>query len=292
MIVHECHDFFRACAELDDAADRLSRIDPPNKILDGNDPVFVLQPIEAAVKVLEVLGITDGGFEVDVRSVRDHVKSLFGGPWFGIFEVRADELARDYKRIREGLFAEIKKHKFVSLPAEGVQYFDQEKLFGDDVFDKFPSARYDIKEAGNAFAFELCTACVFHLMRASEYGLRALAADREVQLATKSGNPFPLDMGTWEDVLSKLGGKLDDVVGWPRSLGKIRTQALEFYTNAIEEARAIKEWRNPTMHTRSDYGHGSADQILTHVERFMVGLSSRISEREKTPLIWTEAQLR
>jgi len=292
MIVHECHDFFRTCVELDDAAERLSQVVPPNKILDRNDPVFILQPIERAIKLLEVLGIEDGGFEVIVRTVHDQVKSLFGGPWFGIFDVRAEELARDYKRIREGLFAEIKKHTFVSLPAEGVKYFDQEKLFGEDVYQKFPSARYDIKEAGNAFAFELNTACVFHLMRASEYGLRALADDRQVQLTTKGGNPFPLDFGTWEDVLRELGRKLDDVTAWERPLGKIRTQAIEFYTNAIEEARAIKEWRNPTMHTRADYTSGSADQIRTHVERFLVGLSSRISEKEKTPLIWTEAQLR
>lgn len=292
MIVHECADFFRTCAELDDAAVRLSQVVPANKILDGNDPVFVLSPIEGAVSVLKVLGVEDGGFEFYVRTVYDHVKSLFGGPWFGIFDVRADELARDYKRIRDGLFAEIKKHKFVSLPAEGVKYFDQDKLFGDDVYEKFKSARYDIKEAGNAFAFQLYTACVFHLMRAAEHGLRALANDRQVQLTTRSGSPFPLDMGTWEDVLRGLTDALEAVTNWGRPMGEIKTQATRFYTDAIEEARAIKEWRNPTMHTRAEYRQGGAEQILDHVERFMVTLSSRISDTERTPLVWTEAELR
>ena len=35
----------------------------------------------------------------------------------------------------------------------------------------FPGASFDVTEAGNCFAFERFTACVYHLMRVAEFGL-------------------------------------------------------------------------------------------------------------------------
>lgn len=263
MIVHECADFFGTCAELDDAAERLSQVIPSNKILDGNDPVFVLQPIENVVKILKVLGVADGGFEVDVRTVYDHVKSLFGGVWYGIFDVRADELARDYRRIREGLFAEIKKHKFVSLPAAGVEYFDQERLFGDDVYEKFPSSRYDLREAGNALAFELHTACVFHLMRVLEFGLRAMAQRFSV----------PYESACWHNVIEGIEGqirKINKDAGGP----DWKKQQKE-YSDAATQFMFFKDaWRNHIMHVRDMYDAGRATSIFQHVQEFMEKLAA------------------
>ena len=293
MIVHQCHDFYKACAELDDAVEYLSGADPSDRELVETDLFFIANAIKATVKVFDVLGIHDGGFRYEVDMTFDQVNALSPkSVWYPGFGLRANELARDYKRIRDGLSQEIEKHKFLYLPAEGVLYFDQEKLFGDAVYDKFPSTRYDIKESGNAFAFELYTACVFHLMRAVEHGLRAIANDRQVQLTTKSGSPYPLDMATWEEALRGLSSELEKVANWERSLGEVKVQAQGFYTSAIEELRAIKEWRNSTMHTRAEYLVEDASQIMAHVKRFMITISSRISETEMTPLIWTKSQLR
>jgi hypothetical protein len=188
---------------------------------------------------------------------------------------------------------ELLKRTFLYVPAPNNAQHGQEKLFGSDVYEKFESARMDIQSAGNAFAVELYTACVFHLMRAAEHGLRAIANDRQVQLTTRSGNPYSLDMGTWEEVLKGLSLELEKVANWERSLGEIRTQGQKFYSSAIEELRAIKDgWRNPTMHARAEYLMEDANQIMAHVKRLMVTLSSRISETERTPAIWTAAQLR
>jgi hypothetical protein len=41
--------------------------------------------------------------------------------------------------------------------------------------ESFPDAAYDLKEAGNCFAFERFTACVYHLMRVAEFGLVSVA---------------------------------------------------------------------------------------------------------------------
>ena len=274
MIVHDCHDFFRTCAELDDAAERLSQLSPPDKILDGNDPVFVLPAIEKAVRVLEVLGIKDGAFWGDVRMVHDQVKSLFGGVWYGIFDVRANELARDYKRIREGLFAEIEKYKFVSLPTAGVKYFDQERLFGDEVYKQFSSARYDLREAGNALAFELYTACVFHLMRVAEHGLRKLALRLKVELTDKE-KFMPLEFADWDKVITGIRAKIEEARRLPR--GPQKQEQLEKYSNAADHCEYMKDiWRNTTSHAREPYIRPEALSAKERVENFMVFLAKAL----------------
>jgi hypothetical protein len=274
MIVHECHDFFRTCAELDDAAERLSQIIPPDKVLDGNDPVFVLLPIEKAVKMLEVLGITDGAFEVDVRTVYDHVKSLFGGVWYGIFDVRADELARDYKRIREGLFAEIRTRRFVYLPSPGDTFYAQEKLFGEAVYNTFPAARYDVQEAGNAIAFEMYTASVFHLMRVAEHGLRRLAKRLRVTLTDKE-KFLPLDYADWDKVITGIRGRLADARKLAR--GPQKQARLEMYSNAADHCEYMKDiWRNTTSHARKAYLPSESLQSKDRVEAFMQFLAESL----------------
>jgi hypothetical protein len=271
MIVHECHDFFRACAELDDAAERLSQIIPPDKILDGNDPVFVLPAIEKTVKILEVLDITDGGFEVDVRTVYDHVKSLFGGVWYGIFDIRADELARDYKRVREGLFAEIKRHKFLYLPAPGETHFNQERLFGDAVYDKFPSARNDVREAGNAFAFEMYTACVFHAMAVLQVGLYAMANDLGVSFK------HSIELAEWQGVIKGIEDKIEPLRHMPKT--DQRDDLLSFFSGCASQFRYFKDaWRNHVAHMREVYDRGQAESILLHVKDFMQQVSTRLQE--------------
>jgi len=293
VIIHQCDEFYRVCADLADGATWLSKVSPPDKLLDAEDAAFFHLAIEGAWNLLAYLGIQDsGGFSYDVKQILDEVRSLRGGVWAGLFDVRADMLARDFARIREGIFRELKNHKFLYCPESGAKYVNQERLFGDAVYEAFPSARYDIREAGNALAVEMYTACAFHLMRVTELGMRALATDRSVVLTTKGGNPYPFDMATWEQVLSGLSHALEVIDSWDRSLGTIKVQALGFYTSAVEEIRAMKGWRNDIMHTRREYISEDASQIMVHVKRLMVTLSGRISETERTPTVWTEAQLR
>jgi hypothetical protein len=292
MIVHDCADFYRVCADLADTVEWLSKLEPPNRLLGKKDAEFVTLAIARAAKLLEVLGIKDGAFHYDFNEVFDHVKSLSGGPWAGIFDVRADELARDHMRIREGIFRELMKHKFLYLPAPGDTYFDQERLFGDAVHEKFPSARYEIREAGNAIAFEMHTAAVFHFMRAAEIGLRSLAKDRRISHLPKKRNA-PVAMGTWEDILRELDEQIGKISNWPNTMAEVKVQAQEFYNGSITEYRGFKDmWRNHVMHTRREYLRVDALSALDHVKRMMQRLSSRISETTYTPLIWTKAQLR
>jgi hypothetical protein len=86
----------------------------------------------------------------------------------------------------EAIEKELAQRKLVFIPPNLVEYLEQEKLFGDAVYENFPSARGDIRDAGNCLAAGLNTAAVFHLMRVVELGLRALAKKLHVKKVKKT----------------------------------------------------------------------------------------------------------
>jgi hypothetical protein len=55
-------------------------------------------------------------------------------------------------------------------------YYEQDpSLFGQDVSAKFPSASYEIAEAGKCLALDRSTASAFHAIRCLEAGIRAIS---------------------------------------------------------------------------------------------------------------------
>jgi hypothetical protein len=83
------------------------------------------------------------------------------------------------------LMDELAECRMFLAPKDRLSFHDNGRLFGAAVFDAFPSARMDIREAGNCWLFGRNNAVVYHLMCAAEFGLRALAADRHIELAQK-----------------------------------------------------------------------------------------------------------
>src|SRR5258708_19689687 len=70
---------------------------------------------------------------------------------------------------------------------------------GEAVTDAFPSAITDIEEAGKCLAFDRNAACIFHLMRVMEVGLKALGQRLDINTAYKPG---------WEGILKKAHGQM------------------------------------------------------------------------------------
>jgi hypothetical protein len=187
-------------------------------------------------------------------------------------------------QIRSCLVAELSKHKYLYVLTEKAEYVDCDALFGSKVTTAFPSAAFDIKHAGNCFAAECPTAAVFHLMRAVEWGLRALAAHlgfrRDLRTRTKSGKVVytPLAWAEWEKILEALRNRVDErIVKLKRGPRKQVYQ--EFYHPAIKDIAGFKEaWRNHVMHTRREYSPEDAGSVFVHVKSFMIILATRISE--------------
>ncbi len=141
--------------------------------------------------------------------------------------------------------------------------------FGPDIATKFLPARDDLEEAGKCLAFGRGTACVFHLMRVMEVGLRALAGSLNDPRLDPRRNP------SWDSILKKCDEELQK---------PLKDRALEwraddaFFSAAAAQLHAVKDaWRNPTMHVERRYMTDEAEDVWNAVKGFMRHLAQRLS---------------
>jgi hypothetical protein len=273
MILHRCHRFYLACAELTDAADWLTspEVNPPNRLLTSDDLPFIRQPAELLNEAITVLGIK-GGFEADCHEVITHVRSLGGGPWEGSFEVRADLLARDYRRVRDGLLQELHRYTFLQIPTEDAKYYlNPEKEFPETLVS-FPSATRDVEEACKCYALGRYTACVFHAMAILQVGLHTLAGDVGISLK------FSIELAEWGDILRAIKERIKPYASLPRG-DALREKYDQLYAGCADQFVFFKDaWRNHVAHNREVYDREKAHSALEHVRVFMESLSTRLHE--------------
>jgi hypothetical protein len=175
------------------------------------------------------------------------------------------------EEIQQSITHELAARKFAFIAPGGSEFFEQHDLFGEGVSAAFPSAQEDIKEAGNCLAADLNTASVFHLMRAVEIGLRALA--RHVRVPAKG----QLEYAQWNQIIEQIESKVRIVRQQPA--GKKKSESLEFYHGVLGEFNAFKDvWRNNVMHSRRHYNHPEARGAYLHVREFMQRLATRVKE--------------
>src|SRR6185437_7192696 len=107
----------------------------------------------------------------------------------------------------------------------------QQHVFGEIVYKAFPSTFYDIGQAGVCLAMGCTTACVFHLMRVLETGLRSL------------GNVFgvSLDHASWGPAILQIESKIRNMHVDPRwnSLPDCKQQQ-QFYADAASNFGILK----------------------------------------------------
>jgi hypothetical protein len=192
--------------------------------------------------------------------------------------------AMEARHAREHLIEELQKRHFLYIAPERAEYVDNDALFGSTVNATFPSAVFDIRESGNCFAAECSTAAVFHLMRAVEWGLRALCVDlgfRRLRVKNKKTGKVtytPLGWVEWETILNQLKLRVTDRIAKAKR-GPKKQIYQEFYYPALQDIEAIKDaWRNHVMHTRREYTPEDARSVFSHVKRLMVNLTTQVSE--------------
>jgi hypothetical protein len=202
-------------------------------------------------------------------------------------KVDMSTIRAEIRHIREGMITEMFKRKFLQVSQDSAEYLENESLFGARVKAAFPSATDDIKEAGNCFAAECPTASVFHLMRAAEVGLRAVARDREIEFSDK-----PLEQKEWGTILDRLDAEVkrlrqETLVKWKKP--EIKDEQVRFYAGVAQELRSFNEaWRRYISHARQEAFVDThyAASILDHVRIFLQKLAERIDECTKTPVYW------
>jgi hypothetical protein len=188
---------------------------------------------------------------------------------------------------RRTVIGNFSKRNFLEVKEDCRQLVDHPSLMGPEVNSAFPSAARDIKEAGNCLAAECSTASVFHLMRAAEVALRALARDRLIEFPDK-----PIDQKEWGQIISALYGVVSKMRGtdakeWPSH--ETKEVQIRFYASACQEINAFNEmFRRHISHADATafYDRGQAFSAFNHVAVFMQGMSSRITEFSVTPKYW------
>jgi hypothetical protein len=143
----------------------------------------------------------------------------------------------------------------------------------------FRSSEADIKDAVDCYACEHNTACVFHMMRVAEYGLRALARERQVTFPK-----HPLEWADWHNILDQTESKARAATTG-MSRGPERDAMQAFYNGAVGQLHGFKDtYRNVVMHVRRSYDELDALRAINQVRDFMNGLSAKIGEKTRKPI--------
>src|SRR5262245_12085022 len=139
--------------------------------LEQPDRNFVRRRLDLLAEHLTVLGA-----DVTEVSVADALKSI-DTAWANWGTVR-DEFSGIQKILRR----ELSLKTVLVLQAQDIYYYAPKKpLFGGDFADKFKTmGAFELDEAAKCFALGRPTACVFHLMRIMEIGIRALANSLQI----------------------------------------------------------------------------------------------------------------
>jgi hypothetical protein len=144
--------------------------------------------------------------------------------------------------------------------------------------DVFPSAKKEIESGIDCYALEHNAASVFHMMRATEIGLRSLARERKVTFPR-----HPLEWAEWNDIIDEIEKSARAATNGMRR-GFALDAARTFYSAAVAQLRAFKETRNKISHMRGEFDELDARRTINQVRDFMNGLASKISEKTRRPI--------
>lgn len=219
-----------------------------------------------ALTILSGLGVTFDGIAQSCELVelmtaaqlaRD-AGGLIGSPGLTPSKMRdaANVLAK-------GVTANMKAIMLMRIPQEYANYIDpkHEGL----LLEKFPRAMNELRFAGQALAYDLGTASVFHCMRAMEVGLKVLGL--------RLGIPYA---PSWESYLRQFETLFAQ--DYKKKTDDLR-KAEPYYRELAGDLQVVKlVWRNPTMHVVRTYTQSEAREVHSAVTAFVSRLAVELQE--------------
>lgn len=151
--------------------------------------------------------------------------------------------------------------------SKSLDYLEQEKLFGDMVYKKFPESRNDIVEAGNCYALDRHTACVYHAMRAVEQAAKKFTKRDTIKKALFQHKSQKFEA---TDGLGKIAQKLTLAA----ANIKDKNKQITIHSAASHLMSIASALRNPTMHNNIVYSEKEAKLILDNARELMNDLCS------------------
>src|SRR5437660_233645 len=76
-------------------------------------------------------------------------------------EQKTDQIDRAAEELHTRLTDELESLTLFYVPSDKLAFYNKTDLFGEDFKSNFPTANWEIIEAGNCFAFDRFTACAF-----------------------------------------------------------------------------------------------------------------------------------
>lgn len=241
-----------------------------------------------------ILGMTDDvmlmgqvGFDRETvqRRLRvglDHVKEQckelsLAHSLFLVEELLKEE--RDYvEQELDLLFKSIRRELsdvlLIRVPSAQGKYYEKKDLFSEAASAKFPVALEEMQRAANCYALGQHTSCVFHAMRALEYGLRAMARSKDLGIAFKT----EIEVENWKTILQQIEKRIREIEQ-SQAPSVLKANDLAFFSGGAAQFWHFKDaWRNHVSHTRAVYEEPQAKRVLDHAIEFFEHISTRLSE--------------
>jgi hypothetical protein len=183
-------------------------------------------------------------------------------------------LKNQAKVLLEEIEGELRQRLFVFVSTAKAEIYDTVSKDWADIWAKFPSSKQDSERAIDCYALEQNTACVFHMMRVAEIGLRNIAKKVGVKLIDK-GKRQPIEYATWDKVIQGINTKITSARAL--SHGPRKNKKLRFYSEAADQCTFIRDiWRNEVSHTRENFNEGEASGVVARVRDFMALLAKNL----------------
>jgi hypothetical protein len=168
------------------------------------------------------------------------------------------ELQTSFLELHARIRDELVDKTFMFIPPEDAVYLSNRNPFGERVSATFPKAVPDIEEACRCLALSRNTACVLHLMRVVEIGVR--------RLANRLNVPTTTQLKAWGTILAAIRTELAKL---PHGTAREQRRHSRF-SEAVAHLGAVKDaWRDPSMHPNRSYDAHQAREIFDHVKAFM-----------------------
>ena len=140
-------------------------------IAEGN----IISNVEVAIKTL-----TENAKRYDMNRTAERIETINGNlSRRNDFPIKLVDWQHQLNELIGALNKDLEDKLLLYVPSEFAEYYNQDDLFG--VKNKFPKANEEITLAGNCYATENYTACVFHLMRGVEHGAKAMVKAMNAQ---------------------------------------------------------------------------------------------------------------
>lgn len=223
-----------------------------------NESISGEAQVDALERLIEVANLCDDfGFNALSRQVkRDRATVEFGCTY--------SELSKIAENLKNRIQDEYED--FLFLWIEEIDLYQKDDLFGEQVGERFKGASFDIKEAGSCYAVGRYTACVYHLMRVAEFGLKSIGK--------RVG--FSDDRAMWEPILGFINAELSRN---REKMSDLFKGDIEFLSGIATHMHVVNlAWRRRVAHVERTYTQEEAKQIFDSTRNLMQHIAKKLSE--------------